>query len=161
MKISLGFFCVFRTIAIRFGLNCGISKKFLGLLSFLLAFLMVEGGQSSQHSIFLLVWDGLLLKVKVFWLTLFNTKDKRRNSDSQDIIFVLLSGLILKTCPCCHHCPKSGLISSENSHLLVPLSKSGLISENIHLWPLLSRLTLQMVISLKFKDTKTLGLKLM
>ena len=63
-------------------------------------------------------------KGKVFWLTSFNTEDKRRNGDSRDII-IQLSGLILKTCLCCHFCPKSGLIT-ENSLPLPHLSKSWL-----------------------------------
>ena len=61
-----------------------------------------------------------------------------KNGDSQDNIFVLLSALILKPCPCCHLCPKSGLIS-EKSPLLPPLSKNGLISENSPLLPPLSK----------------------
>ena len=60
----------------------------------------------------------------------FNTEDKRRNGGSQYITFVLLSGLILKTCLCCHLCPKIGLNYPGG-------------------W----------FISLKSKDTKTLGLK--
>ena len=83
------------------------------------------------------------------------TEDKRRNGDFEDIIFVLLSGLILKAWLCCHLCPKSGLIF-ENSPLLLPMSRkwtyflktrlcchlcpeSGLISENSPLLPPLSK----------------------
>ena len=62
---------------------------------------------------------------------LSNTEDKRRNGGSQDIIFVLLSGLILRTCLCCHLRPKIGLNYPSG-------------------W----------FISLKSEDTKTLGLKL-
>ena len=67
---------------------------------------------------------------KFFWLILFNTENKRRNGSSQDIIFVLLNGLILKTCLCCHLCPKIGLNYPSG-------------------W----------FISLKSEETKTLGLK--
>ena len=72
---------------------------------------MAEGGQNLQHSNISagLRWPTPLLKGKVFWFTLLNTEDRRRNGDSQDIISVLLSGLILKTYLCCHLCPKSGL----------------------------------------------------
>ena len=66
-----------------------------------------------------------------FWFILLNTEDKRRNGGSQDIIFVLQGGLILKTCLCCHLCPKIGLNYPSR-------------------W----------FISLKSEDTKILGLKL-
>ena len=45
-----GFFCVFRTIAVRFVLNCGLFQEFWDRYSFSLAFSIAEGGQSSQHS---------------------------------------------------------------------------------------------------------------
>ena len=116
MKISLGLFCLCPYL--------WAFPRILGLLSFLVGFSIAGGGQSSQRSnIFAgLRWPTVVLKGKVFWLILFNTEDKRRNGDSQDIIFVLLSGLILKTWVYCHLCPKSGLIS-ENSPLLLPLSR--------------------------------------
>ena len=44
------FFCVFRTIAVRFVLNCGLFREFLDCYSSYLAFSMVEGAQSLQHS---------------------------------------------------------------------------------------------------------------
>ena len=72
--------------------------------------------------VFLLVLDGLLLKGKIFWLILFNTEDKHRNGDSQDIIF----------------CPTKWAYF-ENRPLLPHLSKSRLISENSPLLPHLSR----------------------
>ena len=50
MEISLGFFCVFRTIAIRFVLNCGLSQEFWDCNCFWLAFSIAEGGQSLQRS---------------------------------------------------------------------------------------------------------------
>ena len=40
------FFCVFRTIAVRSVLNCGLFQEFWDCYSFSIA----EGGQSSQHS---------------------------------------------------------------------------------------------------------------
>ena len=125
-------FCVFRTIAIRFVLNCGLSQEFWDCNCFfwlLLAFSTAEGGQSLQRSN---IFAGLrwpTVETQSFWLILFNTKNKRRNGDSQDIIFVLLSGLILKICLCLHHCPKSGL-----------------------------KLFSRWFISLKFEDTNALGL---
>ena len=62
---------------------------------------------------------------QIFWIILFNTEDKRKNGESQDIICVLLSGLILKTWVCCHLCPKSGLIC-ENSPCCYLCPESGL-----------------------------------
>ena len=50
-----------------------------------------------------------MLKGIFFWLILINTEDKLRNSDSLDITFVLLIGLIMNTYLCYHLCPKSGL----------------------------------------------------
>ena len=50
MKILLGFFCVFLTIAVSFVLNCGLFQEFWDCYSFQLAFSIAEGGQSSQHS---------------------------------------------------------------------------------------------------------------
>ena len=50
MKISLGLFCVFWTIAIRFVLNCGLFQEFWDYYRFQLAFSIAEGGQSSQRS---------------------------------------------------------------------------------------------------------------
>ena len=44
------FFCVFRTTAVRFVLNCGLFQEFWDCYSFQLAFSTAEGGQSSQHS---------------------------------------------------------------------------------------------------------------
>ena len=44
------FFCVFRTIAVRFVFNCGIFQEFWDCYRFWLAFSIAEGGQCSQHS---------------------------------------------------------------------------------------------------------------
>ena len=43
-------FCVFRAIAIRFVLNCGLSQEFWDCDRFQLAFSIAEGGQSLQRS---------------------------------------------------------------------------------------------------------------
>ena len=43
-----------------------------------IVFSIAEGGQSSQHAP-IFCWSEM---VTVFWLTLFNTEDKRRNGDS-------------------------------------------------------------------------------
>ena len=49
-EISLGPFCVFRTVAIRFVLNCGLFQEFWDCDRVYLAFSITEGGQSSQRS---------------------------------------------------------------------------------------------------------------
>ena len=109
MKISLGFFVYFGQLLSGLSLIVGFFKNFGIVIVFSWLFQQLKMDKARNTPLFLLVWDGLLLKVKVFWLTLFNTEDKRRNGDCQDIIFVLLSGLILKTCLCCNLWPKSGL----------------------------------------------------
>ena len=50
MKISFGLFCVFRTIAIRFVVNCGLFQEFWDYYRFQLAFSIAEDGQSPQRS---------------------------------------------------------------------------------------------------------------
>ena len=94
---------------------------------------MAGTGQSSQRSN---IFAGLrwpTVERQSFLAYFMNTEDKRRNGDSQDIIFVLLSGLILKTWLCCHLCPESGL-SSENSPLLPPLSLISLLPPVSRKW---------------------------
>ena len=86
----------------------GFLKNFGIVIVFSWLFQQLKVDKACNAPKLLLDWDGLLLKGKVFWLILFNTENKRRNGNCQDSIFVLLSGLILKTCLCCHHCPKSG-----------------------------------------------------
>ena len=114
--------------------------------------------------IFLLVWDGLLLKGKVFWLILFNTEDKPRNGDSQNIIFSYWVGLFWKHASVATSVQKVGQLSSvatsvqkvgQLSSVATSVQKvglflktrlcchlcpeSGLISENLPLLPPLSR----------------------
>ena len=94
-----------------------------------MAFSIAEGGQSSQHSNILAGLRWPTVERQRFWLTLFNTEDKRRNGDSMDITFVLLIGLIMKT----YLCPKSELnylgLSPDNGVAVATfVQKVGLIT---------------------------------
>ena len=104
----MGFLCISDN-CYQVCLNCGLSQEFWDCNCFQLAFSIAEGGQSLQHSnIFAGLRWPTVERQSFFWRILFDMENKHRDGDSQDIIFVLLSGLILKTCLCCQHCPKSG-----------------------------------------------------
>ena len=68
-----------------------------------LAFSKAQGGQSSQHcNIFAGLRWPIVERQSSLACTSFNMEEKRKNGDSQDLTFVLLGGLILKTCLCYH-----------------------------------------------------------
>ena len=127
----MGFLNENMTWAFVYFLNCGFFKNFGIVIVCCCLFQQLKVDKACNTPIFFLVWDGLLLKGKVFFLTLFNTEDKHIKGDSQAIMFVVLSGIILKTCLSCHLYPKRRLNYPSR-------------------W----------FISLKSEDTKTLGLKL-
>ena len=82
------FFVYFGQLLSGLSLIVGFFKNFgIVIVFYSWRFQWRKADKARNAPIFLLISDGLLLIGKVSWLILFNTEDKPRNGDSQDIIF--------------------------------------------------------------------------
>ena len=81
------FFVYFGQLLSGLSLIVGFFKNFGTVIVCSWRFQWRKVDKARNAPIFLLISDGPLLIGKVFWLILFNTEDKPRNGDSQDIIF--------------------------------------------------------------------------